>query len=383
MEVKRSRKNLTQFQRHIIAYLFNRGQTVQQIAQDDQLKPITVKTVKYWVDRLKETGDVKTAPRSGRPRKLTRKQEEKLIRFIKNNPRMKYRIVKGKLKFLRLMKITRRTINHYARRRGIRAYRSVQKPPLSESNKTERLAFAQKILSDPVLQGELIFSDEKLFAAGPTNRVTFVRRLKSRKGQHLAYNERYIQRRKRPTANSNCNVWLYIWSGGKGDIFLAENTDYFDETGRKRPDAPQGKPGGFNNRSYTRMLERLAIPSFNRRMLTYTFIQDNSPVHTGTPDPANTTAIVLRRNNVESLKFPPNSPDMHPVEHAHNLLQTAFYEELDRRVRKPKNKQQTFELLKWCWKNLVDNDTVIKLYNSIKSKCLRVVECQGSNNFKG
>ena len=206
----------------------------------------------------------------------------------------------------------------------------------------------------------------------------------SKKNQHLAYEDRYVQRYKRPSANADCNIWLYIWSGGKGDIFCAENVDYFNEKGEKLADAPKtGKVPGFNNRSYTRMVEKLAIPSFNRRMISYTFIQDNSPVHTGLQHAGETTADVLRRNNVDTIKFPPNSPDMHPVEHAHKLLQDEFNRELDRRVRKPKNKAETFEILKFCWYHLVDNEKLVKIYQSIKSKCQKVVLNKGNNNFKG
>ena len=177
---------------------------------------------------------------------------------------MVYREVRRKKK---LWQVTRRTINNYALRNKIRSFRAVKKPPLSGPNKLERVASAARLLKDEQLRDELIFSDEKLFQGGPSNRIQLVRRLMSKNNQHLAYEDRYVQR--------------YMWSGGKGDIFCTENLDYFNEKGEKLADAPKtGKVPGFNSRSYTRMVEKLAIPSFNRRMVSYTSIQDNSPVHT-------------------------------------------------------------------------------------------------------
>lgn len=386
MNNRRPNTPLTDYQRSVIKFLHRKGTPLKQISLEEDLRRpdgqlVNVKTVKYWIKRLNETGDVAVKGRSGRPKKLKPRKEAALCRYILNHEKMPYSEVRRKKELWRLH---RRTVNNYALRNGIRAFRAIKKPPLSVPNKQERLDFANRILANEQLIHELIFSDEKLFKGGPSNRVQLVRRLKSKRRQNLAYHDRYVQRYKRASANADCNVWLYIWSGGKGEIFCAENSAYFNEKGQKLPNAPTGnKLPGFNNSSYTKMLESLAIPSFWRRMISFTFIQDNSPVHTGKQHVGETTADILRRNNIETIKFPANSPDIHPVEHAHKLLQDEFNRELDRRVRKPKNKSETFAILKYCWDELVDNQKVIKIYNSIESKCQKVVLNHGNNNFKG
>lgn len=385
--MSRSNTPLTQYQRDIIKFLHRKGTSARAIAEENDLRkpngqPIDVRTVRYWIKRLEETGEVDVKPRSGRPRALNSAQEKELVDYIREHDTYTYRKVKRKK---RLRTVSVRTVNRYALRHRLRAFRAVKKPPLSPANEKQRLDFANHLISNPDLLDELIFSDEKLFKGGPSNRVVLVRRERSKKGENKAYQPQYVKHFKRPSANADCNIWLYICPLGKGDIFCAENHQWFDENGKKRPDAPKGKPAGFDNPSYTEMLEKRAIPSINRRMMTCTFIQDNSRVHTSKEHEAagKTTADVLRRHNIETIEFPPNSPDLHPVEHAHKLLQDAFNEELDRRIRKPKNKADTFALLQYCWNNLVDNQKIVNIYNSIRSKCLKTIEHKGANNFKG
>ena len=380
-------KPLTFYQRDIIKYLHRKGKSAKEIAEDNDLQkpngqPIDVRTVRYWVKRLEETGDVNVKPRSGRPRALNSVQEKELVDYIRRHESFTYRKVKRK----KHIRFTVRTVNNYALRHRIRAFRAVKKPPLSPENEKQRLDFAKYLISNPDLLDELVFSDEKLFKGGPSNRVVLVRRERSKKGENKAYQPQYVKHFKRPSANADCNIWLYICPLGKGEIFCAENLRWFDENGKQLPDAPKNqKQAGFDNPSYTAMLEKRALPSIRQRMMTCTFIQDNSRVHTSREHAAvgNTTADVLRRHNIDTIDFPPNSPDFHPVEHAHKMLQDAFNKELDRRIRKPKNKADTFALLQYCWYNLVDNQKIVNIYNSMRSKCEKVIQHRGSNNFKG
>lgn len=384
--MNRQNTPLTEYQRSIIQFLHRKGRSPAEIAEEPDLQrqngtKINVQTVKFWIKRYEEVGNVKVLPRSGRPKVLKeKKKEDELLNYIRSHPRIKYREVRRRKKLWKIG-ISTRTLNNIALRAGINAYRAVRKPPLSPEGMAERLAFARSLLNEKSSFEKMIFSDEKLFKGNATNRVVLVRREKSKKRENLAYKPQYIETLRRSSANSDCNIWIWIHAGGKGGIECAENIRYFDCNGRKRPDAPPGKVPGFDNASYTAMLDRV-IPDFNKVLLDYIFIQDNSPVHVGEPNPGHTTADILRRHNVETRKFPPNSPDLHPVEHALKLLQDEYNEEVDKRNRKPTTKAQTFALLKFCW-NKLPNEKIIKIHQSMRSKCEKCVQAEGNNNFKG
>ena len=162
---------LTEYQRSVIRFLHASGRSAKEITAEEDLRRangdlISIKVVKYWTKRFDSTGDVKTKPRSGRPKVLSARKESSLINYIHSHNKMVYNEVRRKK---RLWKVTRRTINNYALRNKIRSFRAVKKPPLSGPNRLERVAFAERLLKDEQLMDELIFSDEKLFKGGPSN----------------------------------------------------------------------------------------------------------------------------------------------------------------------------------------------------------------------
>lgn len=232
------------------------------------------------------------------------------------------------------------------------------------------------MLEDREIATKLIFTDEKLFNNAPQNDLKLVRR---KIGQSYANGN--IQKQSKPTVT--CMIWLYIGPFGKGEVFLAENNRWFDERGNQIKRSNQENTiRGFDNKSYTAMVENLAIPSIEKRILDYVFCQDNSRVHTALKNKGQTIYDVFRRNNVEYINdWPPNSPDLHPVENAHKLLQDEVNKELNRLVRKPKNKHQLFSLIEMCWNEKVKNEQLVKIYNTFLDRCRLCVANQGDNNF--
>lgn len=70
------------------------------------------RSIKNWFDRLEQTGDVKKLPKTGRPRKLDKKEEKCLINTIIENPKFRFR----KIRALGFRKIGIRSVNNYALR---------------------------------------------------------------------------------------------------------------------------------------------------------------------------------------------------------------------------------------------------------------------------
>lgn len=115
------RANITERQKYLMEFLHTEnGLTAEEIRQHKSLiradgTKILLKTVKYWLERLKKTGEMKTMHRSGRPRFLDDNREKELISYIDNNSKKNYHVIKRNIH----LTCTRRTVNNYALRNGI------------------------------------------------------------------------------------------------------------------------------------------------------------------------------------------------------------------------------------------------------------------------
>ena len=117
MTEKRQFNKLTDYHKSIIRYLTNQGKSVDEIREDDQLRradgtKILKKTVEFWMDRYKETGDMKAEKKPGRKRILNEEEEENLMNFIENNSEMPYTMMANEISF----KGVPRSLNNYALR---------------------------------------------------------------------------------------------------------------------------------------------------------------------------------------------------------------------------------------------------------------------------
>lgn len=203
-----------------------------------------------------------------------------------------------------------------------------------------------------------------------------------RRENGAAYSEENLQREKKPSAK--CMLWLYIGPTGKGDVFLAENNRLWDDRGNKLNPKPPPKNKGFDNISYTDLIERKAIPSIKSKLEgvpDWIFVQDNSGVHTSSEHKGNTIYDVFERHRISWIPdWPPLSPDLHPVENAHKMLKDRMNRELHRLTRKPNNKKRLLSLAEKCWSE-VDNEKILKIYNSFEDRLKLCILHKGNNNF--
>src|ERR1044072_6590963 len=121
---------------------------------------------------------------------------------------------------------------------------------------------------------------------------------------------------------------------------------------------------------YIEMLENYLLPFINdlENKDDYTFQEDNAPIHT-----ANKAKKWKDDNNIRSLPWPAQSPDLNPTE---NLC-----DELLRKVRKhnplPKNKDNLWEILQEEWSKL-DEDIYKNLVDSMPRRIAAVIDNKGN-----
>lgn len=60
-------------------------------------KPYQKRSINNWFERLKITGDVSKLPKTVRPKKLDKNEEETLLETIKMNPKYRYNKIRSKL----------------------------------------------------------------------------------------------------------------------------------------------------------------------------------------------------------------------------------------------------------------------------------------------
>lgn len=122
----------------------------------------------------------------------------------------------------------------------------------------------------------------------------------------------------------------------------------------------------MNAIKYCEILEGHMLPHFQEKMAPGSiFQQDNDPKHT-----SRLARKFLSDHDVQVLEWPPQSPDLNPIEN--------LWELVDREVKKKKtsNLQQLEEIVKLEWKNVSPNH-VISLVDSMPSRLNAVIANNG------
>lgn len=126
--------------------------------------------------------------------------------------------------------------------------------------------------------------------------------------------------------------------------------------------------GKMDRFMYRQILIRQMRPS-GRELIGDDFIlaQDNDPKHTSV-----ICRNYLRNQNIRTLNWPAQSPDLNPIEN--------LWSELDRRMRKRRcnSEEELFEEVKRNW-YLLDAEYLQKLISSMPKRCADVVAARGAS----
>lgn len=289
---------------------------------------IPLRTIKYNIKKLKETGNVERRKGGGRPKKITSRASKAIGQYVRRDPSISSRKIAIKLTEIDTY-VSYRTVSRHLGYLGYKNDLPLATPMLTDKHKENRVKWAQAHLSDN--WKKTFFSDETCFqlfrntikqwykGARPTRRI--------------------------PKDRTKICVWGGFCAKGKSNLFCFQEImtgSYYVEILQKNlPEVP-------------RMLGRV-----------WRFQQDNDPKHT-----CKIATKYLETNVPEVIDWPSNSPDLNPIENLWGMVKRGVEKQ------QPKNLMELESFMVEEWVSIPDY--VIKnLVGSMRRRCELIIEGGG------
>lgn len=335
------RKELSEGERNQIIGAWKCDVPVSVIKEKLNFASTTIKDViKYY----KNTSKVKPPPRSGRKPILTERDKRHLIHVVKEDRKVPLNVLNEKFTQATSTKVSTHTLRRCLHEKGFFSRIGKRKPFVNEKNRKKRLEWTkEKVDWDPEWD-YIIWSDESRFEVFGGD------------GRHNVWRlpkEKYDVNCLVPTFKSGRKgvmVWGCFSSAGLGPLVRIN--------------------GRQTSKDYIETLDDHLIPYLEAldNQDDYLFQDDNAPIHR-----AKRTMDWILENNVSHISWPPQSPDLNPIEN--------IWDELERRVRKrvplPTNETELFNFLQDEWSKL-DSSVYNNLIESMPRRIKAVIKSKGN-----
>jgi len=288
------RKQLTDLQKGAILSLKEEKLSQRSIAE--KLK-IPRDTIKNFLKRFRMRGTPENLPRPGRPHLTTPHKDQELHDTVIAQPHIKYKALRELLN----LNISIRTIRRRLREEHIRKWRARGCTKITQRVADARLKWAMKYKD---LTSEdwsyVVFTDEVSVEKGDDITDIWVFRQLGERDKCLP---QHVKTHIRITAS------LMLWGCFAGCL--------------KGPLVPIY--GHQTAETYIQLLQEHLIPFImgilpKNGIFDAIFQQDNAPIHK-----AHITMEFLHQQGFVVMDFPPNSPDMNPIEHLWNALKRELF----------------------------------------------------------
>ena len=337
----RKGKELSSDVKKVVWDLLQQGNSIRKVAELLGIPHTTIASVKT---RIEQRGSVENAKRSGRPRKLTDRHYRRLERLVKTNRRHSLVDITNRFNESVDQPVAKRTVQFHLHKHGFSRRVSRKKVVVKEVNRKKRLSWCKKKrrLTVENYWKRVIFSDESKIMVGHDSRVYVWRK----KDEGLQ-SDLETPRQHKPCYE--VMIWGCVTWEGVGTITAVN--------------------GNINAEKYQEILDDNLWPVIVRHFPAenYIFQQDNAPVHR-----ARTTQEFLHRNNVTTMSWPAQSPDLNIIKNLWLLLKRK----LQTRVGRIESKDDLFREIQDIWTGITV-DYVRSLYRSIPRRLLNVIKLKG------
>jgi len=293
-----------------------------------------------------KTSILTTAPRSGRPKKLTERDKRHLKSIISKERREPAQKIQETFANSTGKKVGKNTIRRALYEMGYHSRIALRKPYISESNRRFRLKWSRERRFWSINDWKkVIWSDESRFTLFQNDGKVHVWRL--------------------PKEKYDVNCLVPTVKHGGGGVMMWGCFSWYGMGPLVRID------GRVNSERYIEeILGYHLIPfleEFEEEYGEYFFQQDNAPIHT-----SRQTRAFIEENEVTLLPWPGQSPDLNPIEH--------LWDELERSVRSrgenPKNIAELETFLQESWSQISSN-VYQKLVSSMENRVKAVLKSRG------
>lgn len=291
--------------------------------------------------RFEQTQSVNDRPRTGRPSKITIRDLRSIVYSVKKNRRLTSREIKADVRSYLKKDVGASTIRRLLFKYGLKGRVARKKPYISSINRKKRLKFAREHRNWTFEQWmRVLWTDEKKFNRRGSDGRVYVRRTPTEELKP------YCLQGTIKGGGGSIMAWASFSASGPGPIHkFTGNVDRYD---------------------YIDMIEAIAVPYMREAMDPAAIFQhDNAPIHK-----AREVAECLERNNMTVLNWPPQSPDLNPIENLWTVIDEVIKE------KKPANLSQLEEIIKDAWMNIPQSKCE-KLVKSMQRRCIHVIKNLG------
>jgi transposase/Mn-dependent DtxR family transcriptional regulator len=323
--------------RSAIVTLDEEGYSKREIGE--RLK-IHFSSVSRILKHYKERKCSSPLPKSGRPTSTTPRMHSRIGRLVTRYPFITSKEVHNSIPELNHLSTStiRRVIINKCK---FTAYRPIKKPATNAIHRKKRLDFCQQTKNWTIGDwSKVMWSDECKVEAIPKSR-RYVRR---HVGSNPCSSRFIIPTVAHPTS---VMIWGCFSPMGTGGLYILP------------------KETTMNAARYKLVLQHHLLPVMPIHHC-HLFMHDNAPCHK-----AKVVSQYLTKKHINPLSWPPNSPDLNPIENLWHILKS----ELSKFVIT--NEQQLISTIKEVWVSKILPETCQKLVYSMPTRVASVIKNKG------